>query len=108
MPGLITFIMFLTLDTYNSQLNATHQDMKRTLFAQHSVDPSRMAHLNRAISVNELIDAFEKLHKMKAAGADGITAECFKAATAFPDKGSTTTHSTVHSTVVVLLLRLIF
>jgi hypothetical protein len=67
-------------DTYSPQLGDAQMEMKRELFATHSVNPSRMAHLNRIISETEVIDAFKKLPNMKAAGADSITAECFKAA----------------------------
>jgi len=65
-----------------SPLSLTEEEanIKDTLFNLHAGDPALMEALNERISVAEVELAFAKLPNRKAAGADGITAECFKAA----------------------------
>lgn len=71
----------------NGMLEESDMNLKNELYESHQHDVQSMLSLNEPITVEEVEAAIAKLPNMKASGADGITAECFKAAFIDTDEG---------------------
>jgi hypothetical protein len=95
-------------DTYTPNLDDSHRELKHELFEQHLNDPNNMVSLNAPITEEEVVSAFQKLPNMKAAGADGITAECFKAATFLFHNGTNAYKDFLLAPLITSLLNAIF
>jgi len=94
--------------THNAHdLTAEEEDLKQSLFDLHAHDPEMMLSLNKPISVDEVEFAFAKLPNFKAAGADGITAECFKTAITCSAEGNEHAHY-ILAPIMTSLLNAVF
>ena len=88
-------------------MSEEEKDIKHLLFKLHEQDSHIMADLNVPISVFEVEQAIAKLPNLKAAGADGITAECFKAATFHMDEDDDDSNDPLQYTLSPVIMNLL-
>jgi len=102
------FEKVFNIDIYNNHLTDAEREIKQVLYDLHKSDPDFLIALNNPIQVVEVEQAFDRLPNLKAAGADGITAECFKTAFKMEDVGQNKVKSYYLAPVMTTLLNAVY